>query len=313
MKSTNQKPDDSRLIVDDQHPWLGLNAYTEETQAYFFGRNNVINELFTRVRENRLTTLFGQSGLGKTSLIGAGLLPKLKIEGYRPHLIRLNFSEDDPSPADQTRFALCKALQIESVKPDATLWEILHHIDSRPNDLHQSPPVLVFDQFEEIFTLSGSRQAEVVEWFTQIADLVENRPPAVLQKQFRSDRQQAREFDTTATPVRIVLTLREDYLSHLERWKSVMPSLMRNRMALHLLTGPEALEAAVCPGRRGSAPIVSEEVGMQIVRKVARRPDNTPMDEIEAVPPFLSLLCEQLNAARLKSSPPNTEISSFLA
>ncbi len=168
------------------------------------------------------------------------------------------------------------------------------------------------DSFEEIFTLSGSRQAEVVEWFTQIADLVENRPPVFLQQQFRSDRQQAREFDTTATPVRIVLTLRADYLSHLERWKSVMPSLMRNRMALHLLSGPEALEAAVCPGRRGEAAIVSQKVGMQIVLKVARRPDNMPMDEIEAVPPFLSLLCEQLNAARLKSSPPNAEISSRL-
>ena len=312
MKSTTLNPDATRLTVDDQHPWLGLNAYTEETQAYFFGRNSAINELFTRVRENRLTTLFGQSGLGKTSLLGAGLLPKLKVESYRPQLIRLNFSEDAPPLVDQTRLALCKALEIESVNASATLWEILHHIDSRPKDLLQSLPVLVFDQFEEIFTLSGSRQAEVVEWFTQIADLVENRPPAFLQKQFRTDRQQAREFDTTATPVRIVITLREDYLSHLERWKSVMPSLMRNRMALHLLSGPEALEAAVCPGRRGASPIVSEEVGMQIVRKVARRPDNTPMEDIEAVPPFLSLLCEQLNAARLKSSPPNAEISSGL-
>lgn len=312
MKSTTLNPDATRLTVDDQHPWLGLNAYTEETQAYFFGRNSAINELFTRVRENRLTTLFGQSGLGKTSLLGAGLLPKLKVEGYRPQLIRLNFSEDAPSLVDQTRLALCKALGVESLKPDATLWEILHHLDSRPKELLQSPPVLVFDQFEEIFTLSASRQAEVVAWFTQIADLVENRPPAFLQKQFRSDRQQARKFDTTATPFRIVLALREDYLSHLERWKSMMPSLMRNRMALHLLNGPEALEAAVCPGKKGSHPIVSEEVGMQIVRKVARRPDNTPMDEIEAVPPFLSLLCEQLNAARLKSSSQSAEINSGL-
>ncbi len=143
MKSTTLKPDDSRQIVDDQHPWLGLNAYTEETQAYFFGRNNAINELFTRVRENRLTTLFGQSGFGKTSLLGAGLLPKLKVESYRPQLIRLSFSEDVPSLADQTRLALCKALKIESVKPAVTLWEILHHIDSRPKDLLQSPPVLV--------------------------------------------------------------------------------------------------------------------------------------------------------------------------
>ena len=313
MKSTTRNPNNIHLIVDDQHPWLGLNAYTEETQAYFFGRKSAINELFTRVREKRLTTLFGQSGLGKTSLLGAGLLPKLKVEGYRPKLIRLNFSEDAPSLVDQTRLTLCKLLGIERENSKQTLWEILYHIDSRPKDLRQSPPVLVFDQFEEIFTLSGSRQSEVSEWFAQIADLVENRPPAFLQKQFRNDRQLAREFDTTATPVRIVLTLREDYLSHVERWKNVMPSLMRNRMALNMLTGPEALEAVVCPGSRGSSPIVTEEVGMQIVRKVARCSDDTiPMEEIEAVPPFLSLLCEQLNAVRLKSSPPGAEITSGL-
>ncbi|MCG8345113.1 MAG: hypothetical protein MI685_08150, partial [Chlorobiales bacterium] len=312
MKSTISNIGDSSQTVDPQHPWLGLKAYTEETQGYFFGRNTAINELFTRVRENRLTTLFGQSGLGKTSLLGAGLLPKLKVEGYRPQMIRLDFSESAPSPTDQTRRALCDILSIKCKKPDASLWELLHHIDSRPKDLQESPPVLIFDQFEEIFTRAGPSHPNVNEWFSQIADLVEHRPPASLQEQFRRDRRQARAYDTAPSPVRIIIALREDYLSPLEHWKSLMPSLMRNRMALYRLTGPEALEAVIGPGSKDKTPIVSPEVGQQIVRKVARRPESIPMEEIEAIPPFLSLLCEQLNAARLKRSSQDEPITSDL-
>ena len=288
------------VAVDPQHPWLGLNSYTEDTQAYFFGRDAEISEIFTRVRENRLTILYGQSGLGKSSLLGAGLIPKLKVERYRPALLRLDFSESAPSLSAQTRAALCRCLELEDDAAHTTFWEILHYTPTCPADLRERPPVLIFDQFEEIFTLSGERYDEVTDWFTQLADLVENRPPASSQERFRSDRALARQFDTAPTPARLVITLREDYLSHLERWKGPLPSLMRNRMALNLLTGPQALQAVVRPGSRGPEPIVSDTVGMQIVRKVARRPEDTPLEEIEAVPPFLSLLCEQLNEARLK-------------
>jgi thioredoxin-like negative regulator of GroEL len=309
-------------IVDAEHPWLGLNAYTEATQAYFFGRDAEIREMYTRVRENPLTILYGQSGLGKSSLLGAGLIPKFKVEQFHPVLLRLDFSKAAPSLVEQTRSALCSAFRSpipaeegegvqNNVQPNtpSSLWEILHNISTLPTDLREHPPILIFDQFEEIFTLSAARAAEVSEWFQQIADLVENRPPAALQERFRNDRQLARQFDSAASPARIVITLREDYLSHLEGWKNRLPSLMRNRMALHRLTGSQALEAVVNPGSRGAQPIVTAEVGAQIVRKVAQQPDDMPLESIEAVPPFLSLLCEQLNAARLKADPPLAHIS----
>ena len=286
MTTIISKTQTTRSVVDAEHPWLGLNAYTEETQAYFFGRDAEISEMFTRVRDNTITILFGQSGLGKTSLLGAGLVPKLRVERFRPVLLRLDFSKDAPPLLAQTMDALCSVPGANTQSPASSLWEILHHTSSRQDGLRAHPPVIIFDQFEEIFTQGGTRPGEVAELFTQISDLVENRPPAALQARFRSDRQLSGQFDLAPTPARIVITLREDYLSHLERWKGVLPSLMRNRMPLHLLTGPQALEAAVNPGRRGTTPMVSKPVGEQIVRKVARRPDTCPLEEIEAVPPL---------------------------
>ena len=59
--------------VDENNPWLGLASFTEETRAFFYGRDEEIAELARRVQRKLLTLLFGQSGLGKTSILRAGL------------------------------------------------------------------------------------------------------------------------------------------------------------------------------------------------------------------------------------------------
>src|SRR5271165_1887548 len=321
-------PSFSGPIVDPDHPWLGLHPFAEENHRYFFGRTAEVRDIFLRVRENPLTVLYGQSGLGKTSLLRAGLTPKLRVERFRPVRVLLDFVEKSVPLVDQVRTALAAACAdpggdvanlIESWAPLASLWEICAHETIRPRDLADKPPVLIIDQLEEVFTLAeqqapaaGSRGAEVAELFAQIGDLVENRAPVALQKTFKRDPRLALAYDSSPTAVRVVLSLREDYLAQLEQWKSTIPSLMRNRMPLRLLTGPHAFEAVVRPGRIDRRKLISDRVGEQIVRFVAKRPDDIPLEEIEAVPPLLSLVCERLNTARLEAKPPQEEISDEL-
>ncbi len=295
------------LGVDADHPWLGLSSFTEATQRFFFGRDAEISEIYVRVREQALTVLYGQSGLGKSSLLGAGLIPKLRVENFRPVLIRLRYEASAPPLVRQVFETLtAHGLGAADLEPPATLWEWLHHLARRPTDLESRPPVLVFDQFEEIFTLGqrSERLAEVREFFTQIADVTENRAPAELRQRFQADRKLVRDYDLAASPFRLVLTLREDFLSHLEQWKKVLPSLMRNRMALDLLSGPQALEAVVKPGHLEGRRLVDDEVGARIIRFVAKRAADTPLSEIAAVPPLLSLVCDELNRLRLRDGLP---------
>ncbi len=159
-------------VVDADHPWLGLESFTEATQKYFFGRDAEIADIFVRTSENPLTVLYGQSGLGKTSLLGAGLMPKLKLEGFRPVLLRLRFEKSDPPLVDQVKSILSPA----PAPGHITLWEQLHHIASRDAQLSTSPPVLIFDQFEEVFTLGqrAERLEEVRALFIELADVIEN-------------------------------------------------------------------------------------------------------------------------------------------
>ena len=294
--------------VDADSPWLGLLPFTEETQRFFFGRDAEVREVFLRVRDHSLTVLYGQSGLGKTSLIGAGLIPKLRADGFRPVLLRLRFEENDPPPLEQVRAALAgistggpeSAEMLLERWHNATLWECFHHSALRSHNPAPAQPVLIFDQFEEIFTLGAAQRPrrDIESLAVNLADLVENRLPASMQARVSDDLDLASELDFSPSPLRVIITLREDFLSHLEAWKAAMPALMRNRMALHLLRGSQALEAVVRPGRLDGRNLVSDEVGAQIVQVIARQPAGTPLEEIEAVPPLLSLLCDELNRAR---------------
>ena len=96
--------------VDPDQPWLGLHPFTEENRAYFFGRTPEIRDIFERVRQNALTVLYGQSGWGKTSLLRAGLLPKLRDECFRPTHILLDFAPKAPPLITQLRRKLAAVL-----------------------------------------------------------------------------------------------------------------------------------------------------------------------------------------------------------
>jgi hypothetical protein len=135
--------------------------------------------------------------------------------------------------------------------------------------------------------------------------LLENRVPESLRVRLEADDSLADRLDYATRPAKILLSLREDFLHLLERYRGRMPTVMDNRFELRLLTGAQALEAVTEPGRLRCrpgtelAPLVSEATGGAIVRFVAGVKPDIPLAEIDAVPPLLSLLCAELNEQRL--------------
>src|SRR5215813_11838988 len=82
--------DPSRL--DPQNPWPGLAAYDEAASNFFHGRDEEARELLRLIQLAPLTVVYGKSGLGKTSLLQAGLFPLLRTEHFLPVYVRLDFS-----------------------------------------------------------------------------------------------------------------------------------------------------------------------------------------------------------------------------
>ncbi|MDB4673356.1 ATP-binding protein [Verrucomicrobiales bacterium] len=286
--------------VSPANPWLGLASFTEEASSYFFGRELEIEDIHARIRKNQLTIIYGQPGLGKTSLLGAGVIPKLRKSDFTPILVRLRYEGDSPSLLHQTRNALSKITGID-FDNELTLWETLHRLPVRfSND---SPkPVVIFDQFEEIYTLgqeTSTRRKQAKKWLTEIADLIQNRPPNTLAKKLRGDRSIADKFDFRQISLNFVISLRSDFLSNLEAWKSELPQVMRNRVALHPLNGSQAMQATLGPATLSIPSLATNEVALAIVRIASNALEAATIQEIKVSPPILSLLCEQLNQSRI--------------
>jgi conflict system STAND superfamily ATPase/TIR domain-containing protein len=106
------RPLGAGTLVDAQNPWPGLSAFDEGAQDFFNGRDAESAELLRLVGQAPLTVLFGKSGLGKTSLVQAGLFPRLRQQNILPVYIRLDM-RDRTAPLIQQAAA---ALQAEIAK-----------------------------------------------------------------------------------------------------------------------------------------------------------------------------------------------------
>jgi len=294
----------SAATVDERNPWLGLASFTEETRQYFFGRDEEVAELARRVQRKLLTVLFGQSGLGKTSILRAGLVPRLRGQGYCPVYVRIDYSRGSPEPAEQIKRAINLAARHSGEWTQAgvavqgeSLWEFLHHRDDvlRDESGRTLIPLLIFDQFEEVFTLAQSDdfgRARAARFITELADLVENRPPKALEAKLEEDESAAERFDFARSDYRVLIALREDYLASLEGLKQAIPSISQNRLRLAPMTGTQALAAVLQPGKG----LVTEEVAEAIVRYVA---GGAELANAVVEPSLLSLICRELNDARI--------------
>ena len=78
----------------DKNPWLGLKAYDEGTILY--GRNEDTINLAQLVFYNTDAVLYGKSGIGKSSLLNANLLPRARHRGLEPIFIRLDHHDATP-------------------------------------------------------------------------------------------------------------------------------------------------------------------------------------------------------------------------
>ena len=311
----------SAAAIDRENPWPGLASFTEDARAFFFGREKETDELVRLVRRNTLTVLFGQSGLGKSSLLQAGAFPLLREADYLPLYLRLDHGIDvarvsRPSSehgqdahatlADQVKLALVEAFKsvgadAPAPRPDESLWEYFHRKDidiwSAKNRL--LTPILAFDQFEEIFTLGRATDAQRERgraFLAELADLVENRPPAALRAKFDAGELDPARYAFDKPSCQVILSLREDFLPDLEGLKNEMRSIMQSRMRVRRLNGTQALEIVTRPAPH----LLAEGVAERIVEFVAgaRGGSAERLTELEVEPALLSVICRELNERR---------------
>ncbi|MEM7678427.1 MAG: hypothetical protein AAF449_20745, partial [Myxococcota bacterium] len=297
----------------EQHEprWLGLRSYEERDSHLFFGRDEDADALMRMVRREVLSIVFAPSGTGKTSLLRAGLFPLLRSIGFLPIWIRLDHSVEADHYASQIKnmleeAAAAEGLEITSiVEPQAspdeeTFWEYMHRVEFWSDDNELVTPVVVIDQFEEVFTI-GRNHPEAADFLIDLADVIQKRiPTQVRERLARENRKLSIPVDTQT--FRFVLSLRQDFVPQLDSMRKSMPAVMRNRYPLRVMTGSQAMQAVLGPGDG----IVSQGVARRIVEIVggtaAGDPDNSPreLDNISVEPNHLSLVCHELDQSRMR-------------
>ncbi len=287
MSSAPPAPRD-RLVMDPENPWPGLVPFTEDFHDYFFGRDDEAEALFRLVNRETLTVLFGQSGLGKTSLLQAGLFPRLRQADVLPVYVRLDHGPTAPPLVEQVWARLGEEVRgqgIEVAPPgQETLWEYFHRRDvefwTTRNRL--VTPLLVFDQFEELFTAASGR-VRAQPFLTELADLVENRPPESLKQRLDQEKTEeaAGRYDFSRPGCKVIISLREDFLPEFEGLRPVMRSIMQNRLRITRMSGAQAHAVVERPGQALLEPGVADAI-VRFVAAAAADAGATPVGQPEA-------------------------------
>jgi WD40 repeat protein/serine/threonine protein kinase len=273
------------LVGDDAHPFSGLAAFQEADAGRFFGRDREVDRVVTELRSRPLVAVVGPSGTGKSSLVRAGVIPMLRRsgEGWDAHVVRpgreplaalagalarVQGARVDTGPSDDR--ASSQALGDSAAR--ATLGPIIERLRAeagylgsrlRARATRKLRRVLVFvDQLEELYTQGASAddRAAFLACLAAVAD------------------------DATS-PLRVLVSMRSDFLDRLAEDRRLGPEVIRGLVLLPPMDRDGMREALL-------RPVLASEHRFEPPALVDRM-----VDALAATPGALPLL--QFTAARL--------------
>ncbi len=294
-----------------ERPYAGMASFKEGDEKYFHGRSEEIEELSDLIRSRTLTIVYGVSGVGKTSLLRAGVIAELERYNYVAIYIRVNYNDGEHTPIEQTKNRILEELKDHITFNESVIeWSLWELFNSREFSRSYVKPILIFDQFEEIFRASDKQQKDIDIFFTEISDLIENRVPVTFQEKLKQ-RGETLEQSYYEPKARVIFSLREEYLPELDEFKTYIPSIKSSRFRVKKMLGKAAIEAISKP----SSDIINgkseygKKVAIEILKKIqgkdkrAYKPyaeELEPWESREVEPFLLSLFLFQLNEKRIK-------------
>jgi hypothetical protein len=265
---------------------VGLQPYTAAQRDYFFGRESDQRVIASNLYASRLTILYGATGVGKTSVLMAGVVPRL--EAARRTAVVVFRQWQDPSFLEALKAGCVEAVgvargQPAELDPGLPLDDLL----LAASQAVRGSVLILLDQFEEYFVYHPESQAD---------------SPFEVEL--------ARAINREEVDVGFLIALREDALARLDRFRTRIPNLLASTIRLRHLS-LEAAERAI----RGPLQVYNRETGANVtveddlVSEVLRQvrtgqrllggaagagqaQEQADADEVET--PFLQLVMERL-------------------
>lgn len=251
----------TKFTTIEHNPWPGPLSYQDpqscEHSQDFCGREKEIIEMTHLIDEYFFVTLYGMSGIGKSSLLNAGVFPKLREMQYLPISIRLllvqngdNFQRHIINCIELTITNIGGRIKSVNIVEEATditkddyLWNYFARHSFYDKEGNVLFPVIVLDQFEEVLRSNELRlHAETL--LSQIAYLINENN--IIDDCIVDDEEYSYDFN-----FRFVLSIREDDLYRLEDSidKSYLVSLKQNRYRLRGMNRINAESVITIPSK----------------------------------------------------------------
>lgn len=269
--------------MNSENPYLRLRSYTETDAQYFKGRETESSEIFDLLQRNDVVVLYSESAEGKSSILAAGLYPRLRRHNFLP--VSIVFTEDEfaeKSPdfdaiiLGRIRQAMAEANPggQEPMAPDfarkvneSECFEWVSTSDvEMPQDSESAAaltgsawwmlrdfaierygvrvcPVLVFDQFEEVFTRAASAWTDA--FFGWLEHLFSDNVPEAVGKALDAFPEGEEPEFSTRKNFRTIVSMRNEYMGELDYWgvqRHFLPEFKNSRYCLRALTLGEAEE-----------------------------------------------------------------------
>jgi WD40 repeat protein len=223
------------------NPYVGPRPYERDDRHNFFGRDRDARDLVALILAEREVLFYAQSGAGKTSLLNAQVIPALEEEGFQVLPVTRVGSSLPPGISDQavSNIFVFSALMglaganipVEAL-PKHTLLSFLCEFCLKPSDgVKRRPPLLILDQFEELFTTHQDRWKDAEGFFQQVREALDAEPC-----------------------LGIVLAMREDHVAELDPYVQILSHRLLGRYRMERLRYEEALEAVTQPALNESCP-----------------------------------------------------------
>jgi ribosomal protein L16/L10AE len=221
-------------------PYVGLVPFSEKHAEFFYGRKEVSKIIAANLRAARLTLVYGPSGVGKSSVLRAGVVsPLRKIASHdletrgAPDFAVVYFYLWASDPLEDLSQAIREAVQtslglatVDSIPATRSLVEIIKTWTER----YGIELLIILDQFEEYFLYHE-----------------DERGAGTFAEEF------AKAANDQHLRARFLLSMRDDTLSRLDRFEGSIPTLFDNRLQIEHLDLDDAREAIIQPVKKYNA------------------------------------------------------------
>ncbi|MFK7946600.1 MAG: hypothetical protein AB8G11_03335 [Saprospiraceae bacterium] len=242
-----------------------MQPFSRDYRSVFFGRSDDIEGLYKYLNVHKLTVLHGKSGLGKSSLLNAGLIPKFEENNnFLTVFVRFGSYQDGSTATPKSIFV--NRIKEELIDENSLFFEDLNlknpsiwqYFKTLQWDFQDFDGVLlVLDQFEEVFTYP---KAAVEEFGREFSELVNDRIPEDFQKrlyetadnsnQYLENNADKIQFTNNDMALKILVGIRSDRLSYLDRLSDYLPNILKNLYGLLPLNRTQAREAIAAPAQK---------------------------------------------------------------